>query len=187
MRSTSVVLAALAAALLVVGCSEEAERAQVTTTTTSTTAAPPPTTATVAEPEPDFTGDDSEAICALAGDEVFLSTFDGVQTGDEFRDAFDGALGTLDDMAEVVPAELAPDLSRATSGLRTVRERLAAVDFELLRIEPTMLESPGMDQAFRRVDRYLAEVCRDETYEPPAPRELRSDLGARPADEATQP
>jgi hypothetical protein len=184
MRSTSPVLTALAAAgLLFAACSDDADRAQPPVTTTSTTTAPP-TTATVEEPEPVYSGADSEAICALAGDEVFLATFRDVRTGEEFRIAFEDTLDTLDGMAEVVPGELAPDLSAASEGFRAVRERLAGVDFDLLRIEPAMLDAPGMNRAFGRVDRYLAEVCRGERYEPPSAPALRSELEVLPAGEA---
>jgi hypothetical protein len=114
--------------------------------------------------EVDLGAEHGGSYCDAASDleQQLNAAMADITSSAEAGPVFSAAVGALEDVADLAPAEIADDVDTIANSYSDFIAALEAVDYDFLALTPeqqSILTSPEMQAASERVDEYGSDVC----------------------------
>jgi hypothetical protein len=142
----------LVVALVLSGCGSS-KKTTATASATGTTAAPKTTSA------PNFHGSSNSKFCDLARQ---LEAKAQVSPNADLKTTYAQLDSEISQILAVTPSAIKADMVTLTTGIRKIRDALAAANYDVTKLDPSSLQSldsPEFKAAGDRVSAYGQQVC----------------------------
>ncbi|GEM_PF-5431288 len=78
---------------------------------------------------------------------------------EQFKKTFDEVLPMMEDAIKVAPAEIKGDAETLVTGIKELKKQLEANDYDITKVDASLLNSPEFNKASDAMDAYGRDVC----------------------------